>query len=285
MTAVRTATREFRPASEPDRAALLELVAQDPYTNCVLAARLEETTTLAEVGGPILVLDAPDGARGLAAACFLGGNTLPVGGNPDAWLRLGEALSRRRRGCSAVIGNADAVAALLPVISYRWGPPRLVRWNQPLLIVDHMPPLGPDLSVRPARVSEIDRYLPAAAAMFAEELELPARVTSGSAYRHRLTDLIERGRAFVRLDRHGRIEFKAEIGAVSSATAQIQGVWVRPELRNRGIATAALATVISHALELAPSVSLYVNDFNAAARRVYDHLGMRPVAALASVLY
>ena len=47
----------------------------------------------------------------------------------------------------------------------------------------------------------------------------------------------------------------------------------------------ALATVIGHALHLAPSVSLYVNDFNTAARRMYANVGMRQVATLKTVLF
>jgi predicted GNAT family acetyltransferase len=43
--------------------------------------------------------------------------------------------------------------------------------------------------------------------------------------------------------------------------------------------------VLRHALTLAPSVSLYVNDFNLAARRLYARLGMRPVEELRTVLF
>jgi hypothetical protein len=59
---------------------------------------------------------------------------------------------------------------------------------------------------------------------------------------------------------------------------------VRPDLRGRGIATSALAAVCQHALALAPTVSLYVNDFNTTALRLYARLGMRQVATLATVL-
>jgi hypothetical protein len=62
-------------------------------------------------------------------------------------------------------------------------------------------------------------------------------------------------------------------------------VWVRPDLRGLGIGTAALAAVLRHAFRIAPTVSLYVNDFNAAARRVYSRLGMRQAGTLATVLF
>ena len=106
----------------------------------------------------------------------------------------------------------------------------------------------------------------------------PRRSASGSA------TCSAPGRAFAGYDFRGQVTFKAEIGAVSRHTCQIQGVWVRPDLRNRGLGTAGLATVMRHALELAPTVSLYVNDYNAAARRMYARLGMRQVGTLTTVL-
>ncbi len=79
--------------------------------------------------------------------------------------------------------------------------------------------------------------------------------------------------------------FKADIGALTRDTCQLQGVWVRPDLRGQGIGTRALAGVLDHALRLAPTVSLYVNDYNHAARRMYARLGMRQVSVLKTVLF
>ena len=42
--------------------------------------------------------------------------------------------------------------------------------------------------------------------------------------------------------------------------------------------------VLDHALQASPTASLYVNDYNVAARRMYESLGMRQVATLATVL-
>jgi predicted GNAT family acetyltransferase len=160
-----------------------------------------------------------------------------------------------------------------------------VRPNQPLLVLDGPVPIQGDLSIRPACPDELERYLPAATAMFTEELGVSPHVAPGSkVYRARVSELIAARRAFASFDFRGQVTFKAEIGAVSPHTCQIQGVWVRPDLRGRGIGTAGLATVLTYALELAPTVSLYVNDYNTAARRVYARLGMRQTGTLATVL-
>ena len=104
-------------------------------------------------------------------------------------------------------------------------------------------------------------------------------------YRRRVRALVGAGRAFaVTVDRAG-VLFKADIGAVSERTCQIQGVWVRPDARGRGLGTAALPAVLRRALELAPTASLYVNEFNSAARRLYARLGMRETDVLSTILF
>jgi predicted GNAT family acetyltransferase len=63
-------------------------------------------------------------------------------------------------------------------------------------------------------------------------------------------------------------------------------VWVAPEYRGRGLATAAMAAVTSDALRrVAPTVSLYVNNYNAAARRVYARCGFVQAGTFATVLF
>lgn len=288
MTALRAAAPDVRGVRRLDSADLTSLraiVDAEPFANAVLAARLDAVSTLdpRRVGGEVLGL----GATGaVTAACYSGGSLLPVGGDPPAWTEFGDYLGTRRRMCSAIVGPAEMVAVLWSALSRHWAPPRAVRASQPLLVLDRSAPIAPDPHVRPAGTADLDRYLPAAAAMFREELGVaPLTGASRVAYRSRLAELIAAGRAFVRVDESGEVVFKAELATVSRHTTQVQGVWVRPDCRGRGIATAAMATVIEHALCIAPSVSLYVNDFNLPGRRLYERLGMRQVGTLSTVLF
>ena len=81
--------------------------------------------------------------------------------------------------------------------------------------------------------------------------------------------------------------FKAEIGAVTRAACQVQGVWVAPALpRPRHRRPPGMAAVVEYAPHaIAPVVSLYVNDFNAPARAAYRRVGFREVGQYASVLF
>lgn len=269
--------------TDRDRDDLLRLVDDDPFVNSVLSSRLHALRTVQPrvLGGELL------GVRGsagrLRAAAFDGGNLLPVGGAPQDWQLLADALAARPRRATSIVGAHHAVHAVWQSLRAAWGPPRAVRGRQPLLVLHSaagLPAGHPEL--RPVRDAELDDYLPAAAAMFTEELGVsPYRDEAG--YRRRVAGLIGERRALA-VWAGGAVAFKADLGAVSPHTCQVQGVWVRPDLRGRGLGTAAMAGVLRHALTLAPSVSLYVNDFNVAARGMYARLGMSEAGALATVL-
>lgn len=269
-----------------DAPALRELLDRDPVLNCVLDSRLSVAPDLdsRRLGGFVWGID--ESRSSLRAALFHGGNLIPIGDDEQALAALAGQLARGPRGCSSIVGPEAGVRAIWPALRRSWGAPRTVRRRQPLLVAttpaDH--PLDP--GVRPVVPAELSRFLPASVAMFTEELGIsPIAHGSERNYRARVAELIESGRAFARFGADGSVIFKAEIGALSSRTAQVQGVWVRPDLRGRGIGTAAMAAVLEQALRRAPSVSLYVNDYNIAARRMYARLGMRQSATLSTVLF
>ena len=269
-----------------DLPAAWRLLDADPIVNAVVAARLKAAGSLQprRLGGAVL---GTRRGQHLSAAVYSGGNLIPVRGSEVGgdWAALAGAVGARPRVATSIVGRDDAVAALWQVLAPRWPAPRAIRREQPLLVLDGRVPVEGDATVRAARPSDLDRYLAAASAMFTEELGVSPHLAPGtSPFRSRIHDLIGAGRAFASFDFRGQVIFKADLGAVSAHTCQVQGVWVRPDLRGRGIGTAALATVLRHALELAPTVSLYVNDFNLAGRRVYAKLGMRRHATLSTVL-
>lgn len=275
-----------RNLGESDRADIEAFVAADPVAQCVFAGRLAAAGTIRpiDLGGQLWGFDGPDGR--LRTACFNGGNLMPVGGTRADLQELAARLARRRRACSSMVGRDDAVLAMWREVRSTWGPARAVRQAQPLLVVDRAATVEADPEVRRVGPRDLPRYLPAAVAMFSEELQVrPPSSGSKSPYRARVSQLISAGLAFARFDRDGHVMFKAEIAAVSPQCCQVQGVWVDPSLRGQGIGTAAMAAVIGHGLALAPLVSLYVNDYNVAARRMYERLGMTQVATFATVLF
>jgi predicted GNAT family acetyltransferase len=166
-----------------------------------------------------------------------------------------------------------------------WTPAREIRADQPLMALAGLPTVPGDPYVRPVRPDELDRYLPAAIAMFTEEVGVDPRLGDGGAgYRSRVAELLAAGRAFARFE-GDQVVFKAEIGALSSQVGQIQGVWVHPERRGHGLGTAGTAAVAERLSAMGRVSSLYVNDFNHVAKAAYRRIGFTQIASFATVLF
>ncbi len=263
---------------------VLALLEVDPVADVFVASRVQAAgldgwRLGAEVWGY--------GERGrLDALCYAGANLVPVQASDHAVRAFAERARRQGRRCSSIVGEAAAVRLLWQALRPSWGPARELRARQPLLVLAGPPAVPPDPAVRQVRHDEIDVLLPACVAMFTEEVGVsPLLGDGGALYRARVAELIAQGRAFARIEA-GRVLFKAEIGAATSASCQVQGVWVDPGLRGRGLGTAGTAAVVELARAgVAPSVSLYVNDFNTAARRSYAKVGFAQAGVFASVLF
>jgi uncharacterized protein len=224
--------------------------------------------------------------RHIESLCWFGGHLTPVLAGPPAVTAFAEMILTEERGCSSIVGRADAVLGLWERLGPYWGPARDVRSNQPLLVADAPPAVPADPGVRLVRPDEIDLLYPAAVAMYTEEVGVsPLAEDGGRGYRRRVTELVRGRRAYARMV-GDEVIFKAELAVVTRHTAQVQGVWVAPAWRGRGLAAAAIAAVVRDALRrVAPTVSLYVNGHNERARRVYARCGFRTAGEFATVLF
>jgi predicted GNAT family acetyltransferase len=269
---------------DADRGAVERLLDRDPYaaaqvTEQVAAYGLAWWRTEARVFGY-------GNRRQLESVCWLGHNLIPVHASSAAVAAFAELASLNPRNCSSIVGRAEAVLDLWGRLAPAWGRPRDVRPNQPLLLATAPPAVPADPGVRLVREDEIDLLFPAAVSMYSEEVGIsPLADGGGRAYRERVGDLVRGHRAYARFD-GGRVVFKAELAVVTRHTAQVQGVWVAPEWRGRGLGTRGMAAVVRDALRrVAPTVTLYVNDYNHAARQVYQRCGFQQVGALATILF
>nr|WP_203618915.1 GNAT family N-acetyltransferase [Streptomyces bauhiniae] len=224
----------------------------------------------------------------LTSLCYAGANLVPVCATPRAIRAFADRARRAGRRCSSIVGPAGPTSQLWRLLEPQWGPAREVRARQPLMITDHMPEdIQPDPYVRRVRKDEMDTIMPACVAMFTEEVGVsPMAGDGGLLYQARVAELVGSGRSFARIDGAGNVVFKAEIGAATAHACQIQGVWVAPEYRGKGLAAPGMAAVLRYALDdIAPVASLYVNDFNTAARATYRRVGFQEVGEFMSILF
>jgi predicted GNAT family acetyltransferase len=271
-----------RALTTTDRDQALEVCARDARTNVFVAARILEGGLATSPGA---ILGYCEGSV-LEAICWVSANLVPVGCDEHALTAFATRMRGWRHQCSSVFGPSDMVLPLWEVLRPTWGAPRSVRAHQPLLATAGPIPSAaqPDERVRLARFDEVDLVMPAAAAMFTEEIGYPPYRGSSQPYRQGIASLIRAGRTFVRID-DGEVVFKADVGSVALGVAQVQGVWVAPRWRGKGVAGPAMASVVEQVrAQIAPVVTLYVNDFNTPARATYARVGFAEIGSFATVL-
>jgi uncharacterized protein len=275
---------KVRVLGREDLPAVRRVLDQDPVTHVFVDHRVRATQLDPRwLGGQLWGYD--DGS-GVVSLCHAAANLIPVGARPDALEAFAAQALAQGRHCSAILGANDQVEQLWELLEAGWGPARDIRMRQPFLTLDSAPLVKPDPRVRRVRPDQLDALYPACVAMFTEELGISPEAGGGAKlYRSRVAQLISKGLAFARIE-DGEVVFKAEVAAVTPHAGQIQGVWVNPALRGQGLSTPALAAVTNAVLdELAPVVSLYVNEHNVAARRAYARVGFVERTRFATILF
>jgi predicted GNAT family acetyltransferase len=266
------------------RADALAILDADPVTNVFVSSRVHAAGLDPRRLGAQMWGYMRDGQ--LVSLCYSGANLVPVAATSDALRAFAERARSQGRRCSSIVGPVGAVRELWEMLSPYWGPSRVIRSAQPVMATSSVPRVTADRGVRRVRMDEFDILYPACVAMFTEEVGVsPLSGDGGVLYRARVAELIRAGRAFARIE-HGRVMFKAEVGAVTPYACQVQGVWVPPDLRGQGLSVRGMAALVEEALRsIAPTVSLYVNDFNARARATYRRVGFSEVNTFMSILF
>lgn len=279
-----TTRQGVRPLSSADLGAFLELTGRDPVVNVFVdhrarTTRLEPRWLGGEVWGRF------SGGE-LLAACHVGANLVPIMATADDARAFAERALTRTRTVSTIVGPHDAVEVFWNTVSDSWGRPRELRWRQPHLQIDGPPSVAPDPAVRRTTGDDLAQLYPACVAMYTEEVGIsPEHGGGADLYRARVSQLAHRGWSFARFD-EGRLVFKAEVACASPYAAQVQGVYVPPDRRGEGLATHGMAAVVELVrAEIAPVVSLYVNEWNTAARLSYERAGFEETARFSTVMF
>ncbi|MGL5866350.1 MAG: GNAT family N-acetyltransferase [Dermatophilaceae bacterium] len=272
-----------RPLSLDDRDEALAVCARDLPASVFVAARVIEGSRAGSLG--LLLGHRVDGD--LVSVCWANANVVPVATTDESRAALVVGLRRWRRRPASVFGPRHEVNALWGQLAPHWGPARAIRAHQPLLVTDRPPstlgvPIDP--RVRLATAREVDLVAPASEHVFVEEIGHRPYLGSDRGFRASVGSLIAQGHTYVVIE-NGEVIFKTDVGSFALGCVQLQGVWLTPRLRGQGLAVPMLAAVLEQLMAgEAPLVTLYVNDFNVAARATYDRLGFRQVGEFTTVL-
>lgn len=263
---------------------VMGLLMRRPLENIFVASRIDTAGLDPYMLGCQVVGFEHDGE--LVSLCHAGSNLVAVDADDEAVEAFVRYLGPRRRAAS-VMGVAEPTMRLWEGLSQTfggsWSEVRDLRPDQPLMSISATPPVAPDPRVRRIGLHELDIYFDAAVQMYTEEVGVSPLEPTNS-YRNHVRRLIEQGRAFGIVE-DGEVLFKSDVGCAVDRYCQVQGVWMHPRLRGQHLAGPAMARVVELCRERWPVVSLYVNDFNMPARRLYESVGFTTVGTFATVLY
>lgn len=214
-----------------------------------------------------------DGKPILEAAALVGGKgglVLPFARSPSDAEELGthlkdsfqiRSLSAPRRIGESFLRGAGALDKVL-----------LVR---PLTVYGASPDfLGPFVcpELRKASIADLPRLVPFAAQAVKEQLGEDPSAIDAEGFERRVAARVLAGRTFI-LEKGRDIILKVDIATMCGAGAEIDGVYIRPELRRRGIASLALGQLTRHMLGRMPRLSVRVPDGDEAAKRLCLKVG------------
>lgn len=227
-----------------------------------------------------LVWPAEDPAAVLYAAP--NASAIPAG-DPAAARALAPALERS--GWRVLIGEAPITQALVqagPAPLFRRGP----RVREQRFMVLRRPRRQAAGGLRQASLRDLEAITDFACKLHEEDLMGPAISRSRrGAVRVRMMEAVSRSTVWV-VERDGVAVGKVDLSLCSHRRgAQIAGVYVLPQWRNRGVATAAVGEVAALLHDQAfPGVTLHVRTDNAAAAAAYESAGFEDIAPLVLAL-
>ncbi|HEX8163077.1 MAG TPA: GNAT family N-acetyltransferase [Pyrinomonadaceae bacterium] len=128
--------------------------------------------------------------------------------------------------------------------------------------------------LRLACLDDLELVIPVQAELAREESGVDPRESDPEGFRRRTARRIEQGRTWVLVE-GGRLAFKAEVQSETPEVIYLEGIYVAPSERRRGLGSRCLSQLSRALLGRAVSLCLLANEQNREARDLYRKVGFR----------
>ncbi|MCA9412553.1 MAG: GNAT family N-acetyltransferase [Candidatus Omnitrophica bacterium] len=207
--------------------------------------------------------------------------------DPQTISQFARLLNTATLRTTRIIANEETAVGLhtcLVDLSPRWKKIRVDFPEQGMILnPDDLVALD-ESELRYARPEEAKMIAEGSAHAMREEIGIDTREDEFDRLVRSKSDLIEKNRYFI-LAENGEILFQAYLSARLPKAGQIQGVWVPPEHRNKGIATRCLAAMCRKTFESCESIVLRVQTRNLPARAAYLKVGFKDFLSYRSIWF
>lgn len=173
-----------------------------------------------------------------------------------------------------LIGEHNAVRQFWKDYAVSGESPRLIH---PILFLErgdqfnkHQPVEG----LRPATQKDLEHVIRAQAAMAFETSGVDPLKKDPAGFRERYLRRIEKKRVWV-LMKNGQLVFKSDVTSESEDVAYLEGIYVSPEERGKGLGRICLQAIGNTLLQRKKAIYLFVEQDNVRLRSFYFNLGFR----------
>ncbi|HZI20440.1 MAG TPA: GNAT family N-acetyltransferase [Pyrinomonadaceae bacterium] len=213
------------------------------------------------------------GAGELEGVALIGHATL-VEARSERALEAFAALAKRCHTAHVIVGEQSEVERFWARYHEGGQQPRRVCRELHLELRWPVPAAEGEASLRRATPDDLPAVIEVNADMAERESGVNPLETDPEGFRQRTLRRIEQGRVWVGTDDRGLL-FKAEVMAETPEVAYLEGVYVRPEDRRRGVGRRSMSQLARTLLANSRVVTLLVNDENKGAQSFFLATGFR----------
>jgi len=216
--------------------------------------------------------------EGVLMVGALGGTALEVR-DPAAFAPLAEAAAELPARPRHIIGAEEITTPFWAEYARFGGPLRWVR-REPVYVARQESfdacRRWTTARVVPALEGDLEEIAENSAEQHREDLKEDRAAIDPEGFRRRHASELRQRHWWV-LKERGRIVFQVHVGPESAHVVQLGGVFTPPDLRGHGHATSGMTSIVGQLLERLPAVSLFCDEANLPARRVYERVGFNTV--------
>jgi ribosomal protein S18 acetylase RimI-like enzyme len=213
-------------------------------------------------------------AAGRLEGVALVGHAVYVAADTAPALKAFARVAQGQRDAHMILGEEALVGRFWEHYAPAGQPPRL--FSREVLYELRWPVSAPEPveGLRPATLDDLMLVMPVHAALAYEESGVNPLDVDLHGFRMRCARRIEHGRVWVLVE-GGNLLFKADVVSDTPECVYVEGVYVDPPSRQRGLGLRCLSQLGRNLLERTKTVSALVNEQNLAAQALFNKAGYK----------
>lgn len=258
------------PLTKADEANVLSALSTPSLTNVIMSGFIRDNGVASPMNrGRFYACH--NERKELTGVALIGHTTLFEAFDEDA-VQAFASLARENTSNHLLMGEHDAVRQFWTNYAVNGESPRLVH---PVLFLQRRDPFKKHISVEGLRLAtrnDLEEIVLAQAAMAFETSGVNPLAKDPAGFCVRYLRRIENNRVWV-LMKDGRLIFKVDVTSESPDVAYLEGVYVSPEERGKGLGRSCLQAIGNILFERKKAIYLFVEEENTRLQSFYFNLG------------